>query len=427
MIAVRALMNPAAQAAQAELCLGLRRTIRAVRIHIRSRVGLVQKSIEFLAVMHTRIGHVVLPDQLVVDIRIHVVLVAVEALAVLLGPARVLVFLPVFRRVLLPRLRRLADLHVVIPVAAIALFGNRHDRGINHLAAARNVALRLQMLAKAPPRPPPGTAGYWGPAAFPGARRPGSSFLPVGVSYRLARQRADAHGRRIGIGRGELEKEVQGGTHASMARVLRGPFCAFVRQLRARGNIAMYPITMAAAARLRLQARRLATSLLALLVATAIAHADGLKVDAKPKLGPNATPIQQSYQYLRTHDAPDYWRLSPYYVPQISNSACSLATIATLINALRGLPALANEDLVSQASLLAAVAIPDWARKTAEHGEGVTWGEFKTYLALSLKAFGLEADIETFRPPDASEASLVQLRQVLADNERAHSDIALGR
>src|ERR1700694_2822172 len=63
MIAVRALMNPAAQAAQAELRLGLRRAIRAVRIHIRRRVGLVQKSIEFLAVMHTRVGHVVLPDQ----------------------------------------------------------------------------------------------------------------------------------------------------------------------------------------------------------------------------------------------------------------------------------------------------------------------------------------------------------------------------
>src|ERR1700724_2183340 len=75
--------------------------------------------------------------------------VAVEALAVLLGPARVFVLLPVFRRVLLPRLRRLASLHVVILVAAVALFGNRHDRGINHLAAPRNVALRLQMLAKA--------------------------------------------------------------------------------------------------------------------------------------------------------------------------------------------------------------------------------------------------------------------------------------
>jgi hypothetical protein len=43
---------------------------------------------------------------------------------------------------------------------------------------------------------------------------------------------------------------------------------------------------------------------------------------------------------------------------------------AHAINALRGLPALANEELVSQASLLAAVAIPDWDRKTAEHGEG---------------------------------------------------------
>src|SRR6516164_29575 len=91
MIAVRAMMNPAAQSAQAELRLALRRTIRAVRIHVRRRVGLVQKSIEFPAVMHTRVGHVILPVQLVPGIRIHVVLVAVEALAVLLGPARVLV------------------------------------------------------------------------------------------------------------------------------------------------------------------------------------------------------------------------------------------------------------------------------------------------------------------------------------------------
>src|ERR1700691_3770924 len=149
MIAVRAEMDAATQAAQAELRLSLRRTIRAVRIYIRGRVGLVHKPIECLAVMHTRVGHVVLPDQLVLGIRIHVVLVAVEALAVLLGPARILVLLPVFRRVLLPSLRRLAGFHVLILVAAVTLLGNRHDRGINHLPAARNVALRLQMLAKA--------------------------------------------------------------------------------------------------------------------------------------------------------------------------------------------------------------------------------------------------------------------------------------
>src|SRR5664280_3818816 len=102
MIAARALMNPTAQAAYLELCLGLGRPISAVRVHIRRDVGLVQKPIEFLAVMHARVGHVILPDQLVPGIRIHVVLVSIETLAVLLGPARILVFLPVFRRVFLP-------------------------------------------------------------------------------------------------------------------------------------------------------------------------------------------------------------------------------------------------------------------------------------------------------------------------------------
>src|SRR5215813_8227157 len=98
--------------------------------------------------MNARIGHVVLPDQLVLGIRIHVVLVAEEALAVLLGPARILVFLSVFRRVLVPCLWCLAGLHGLVLFTAVALLGYRHDRGINHLATARNVALRLQMLAE---------------------------------------------------------------------------------------------------------------------------------------------------------------------------------------------------------------------------------------------------------------------------------------
>src|ERR1035441_6661465 len=75
--------------------------------------------------------------------------VAVKILTVLLGPARILVFLPVFRGVLLPLLWCLAGLHGLILFAAITLLGNRHDRGIHHLAATGNVALRLQMPAKA--------------------------------------------------------------------------------------------------------------------------------------------------------------------------------------------------------------------------------------------------------------------------------------
>src|ERR1700694_5199586 len=88
MIAAAAMMNGAGQGAPAEPRLGFRRTIRGVRVAIGRRGCFVQKAIEFLAVMRTRVGHVVLPDQLVLGIRIHVVLVAVEALAVLLRPAR---------------------------------------------------------------------------------------------------------------------------------------------------------------------------------------------------------------------------------------------------------------------------------------------------------------------------------------------------
>src|SRR5215470_17474478 len=148
MIAVRTMMNPAAQSAQAELRLGLRRTIRAVRVHVRRRVGLVQKPIEFLAVMHTRVGHVILPDQLVLGIRIHVVLVAVKALAMLLGPARILVFLSVLRRLLLPILRRLATLDRLVLLARVALSGHRHDAGIDDLTTASDVPLRTEMLVE---------------------------------------------------------------------------------------------------------------------------------------------------------------------------------------------------------------------------------------------------------------------------------------
>src|SRR3954469_893309 len=143
MIAAGAPMNAAAKAAQVELRLGLGRAIRAIRIDVSGCVALVEKFIKLLAVMHAGVGHLILPDQFALGVCIHVVLVAVEALAVLLGPARILVFLPVFCRVLLPSLRRLAGLHLLILLAGVSLLGNRNDRRINHLAAARNVALRF--------------------------------------------------------------------------------------------------------------------------------------------------------------------------------------------------------------------------------------------------------------------------------------------
>src|SRR5512138_72631 len=86
-------VDTALEASRLELRLGLGRAIGAVGKHLLRGGALVQEPIQLLAVVDGGVAHLVAPDQLVLSIHIHVVLVAEEALAVLLGPAGILVFL----------------------------------------------------------------------------------------------------------------------------------------------------------------------------------------------------------------------------------------------------------------------------------------------------------------------------------------------
>lgn len=147
---------------------------------------------------------------------------------------------------------------------------------------------------------------------------------------------------------------------------------------------------------------------------------------AKPKFGPDAIPIEQANGYLRSYRAPDYWAISPYYVPQDTDSACSAASIAMLLNALRGVPARADVELITQSALRAALGDARWSAETAQTGPGVTFAEFRKVVAESLHAYGLtNYAIETFKPVDASHESLARLQRILATNERSSADIAL--
>jgi len=91
--------------------------------------------------------------------------------------------------------------------------------------------------------------------------------------------------------------------------------------------------------------------LLTALVLAGLGAAPSVAFEGKPKLGPEAVPITQQTEYLRTAPAPDYWKLSPFYVPQQTSSACSLASLAMALNALRGLPARSDQRLVTQVHL----------------------------------------------------------------------------
>lgn len=160
--------------------------------------------------------------------------------------------------------------------------------------------------------------------------------------------------------------------------------------------------------------------------ALTVQASSGSAEETKPKFGPDAVPIQQARDYLRSHEAPDFWALMPYYTPQATGSSCSAASVAMLVNALRGVPNLAKDSLITEASLLETVGNQEWTASTALGGDGVSWAELETYLRQSLQAFGLDkAEVEIFRPQDATPATLERLRRLLVANEQSADDIVL--
>lgn len=148
--------------------------------------------------------------------------------------------------------------------------------------------------------------------------------------------------------------------------------------------------------------------------------------EGKPKLGPDAVPVTEASDYLRRSPAPDYWKLSAFYLPQATSSACSVASVAMALNFLRGLPPGAEDELVTQAGLLEAVADPAWAAKGAEEGEGVLFEELVQAMRKGLDAYGIEgAVVETFEPGQGGPDTLARLRTILAANEANDHDVLL--
>jgi Phytochelatin synthase len=166
--------------------------------------------------------------------------------------------------------------------------------------------------------------------------------------------------------------------------------------------------------------------LILLLSLVLAAAAPAAAFEGKPKLGPDAVPLTQENEHLRDAPAPDYWKLSAFYVPQFTSSACSVASVAMAVNFARGLPAAAEEPIVTQTALLEAVGDKTWADKGAEGGDGVTFAEFVSVLEDSLRSYGIEEHaIEVIRPADASAASLAEVRRALAANEKSGEDMIL--
>lgn len=147
---------------------------------------------------------------------------------------------------------------------------------------------------------------------------------------------------------------------------------------------------------------------------------------ARPKLGPDAVPLTADHAYLAAAPAPDYWAFAPFVKPQFTSSACSVAAVTAAVNGLRGLPALADQPILTQAAMLELVGDSEWSRLSAEGGDGVRFDQLARYARAAAAAAGLsDARFESFRPASADADQLARLRDLLARNEASARDVLL--
>jgi hypothetical protein len=133
----------------------------------------------------------------------------------------------------------------------------------------------------------------------------------------------------------------------------------------------------------------------------------------RPKYARWVRLLAHDQDHLREARAPAYWRLAPYYVGQIGEAACSLASATMVANGLRGGRSVPR--LVSQDDLLTAVGDRSWRANVRDDGRGATLVELEGYLRAGLAALGISGATVTACPMPAPEAAA--LGSALADLE----------
>jgi hypothetical protein len=147
----------------------------------------------------------------------------------------------------------------------------------------------------------------------------------------------------------------------------------------------------------------------------------------QPKYGSQAVRLFHAHSYMRTHDAPDFWALMPYYVHQINERACSVASTTMIVNGLRARVELtASDELVTQSKLLKEVSYPKWARDVSPEGDSVTIEELGDYIRESLDLFcPAKYDVEAVRIDLKDKTLRENVRRMLIENERSDDDFVL--
>jgi len=135
----------------------------------------------------------------------------------------------------------------------------------------------------------------------------------------------------------------------------------------------------------------------------------------RPNLG-TLTPLSRDNDYVRAHPTPNFWALMPHQIHQHTDSSCSLASAAMVLNAARGL---AGQNriggLVSEKRLLELFKETGWPAGVALDGGGRKLLELADHLDDALKHYRLDGwRIDRHPVAEADAATADQFRADLA-------------
>lgn len=159
--------------------------------------------------------------------------------------------------------------------------------------------------------------------------------------------------------------------------------------------------------------------------------------NVKPKYGPAknpfATTLTSSHEYFQSskHKAPDFWALIGYYVPQITESACSVASVTMILNAARAHMAKAADDkLILQTSLIE--KSPEWNARINKEGWGVKKAHgtsldlLRDLTETAFRANGfLDIEVKAIHVRDLSDKTLKTVHDALVENEKSAFDFMI--
>lgn len=157
---------------------------------------------------------------------------------------------------------------------------------------------------------------------------------------------------------------------------------------------------------------------------------------AKPKYGPAgspfATPLSSDSTYFKkAGNQSDFFQLAPYYVSQFNEAACSVASLTSVVNAIRKSKPLTSDDkLISQEAILDKVTALDWKKRIVEKdgvggARGTTLEQLGQIADAALKAYGIKGSVQILHVEDTKPKTIAAIKSVLAKNEKSRTNFII--